>query len=63
MDACCWSSPKPRPARPGFAAVTLYTHEMMTENQELYARIGYRETHRGIGGDNFSRVYMCKALT
>lgn len=47
--------------REGFASIYLYTHEKMTENQALYARIGYvefdRRTEHGL-----ARVYMRKAL-
>jgi N-acetylglutamate synthase-like GNAT family acetyltransferase len=32
--------------RAGFDSIYLYTHELMTENQELYARIGYAEYER-----------------
>jgi ribosomal protein S18 acetylase RimI-like enzyme len=45
----------------GYPSVRLYTHEMMTENLALYARIGYRETHRG-EANGLRRVYMSKAL-
>ncbi len=42
-------------------AITLYTHELMTENRALYARLGFvevafREEH------GFRRVYMRKTL-
>jgi len=47
--------------RAGFDSVHLYTHEQMTENQRLYARIGYaeyaRRTEKG-----YPRVYMRKPL-
>jgi ribosomal protein S18 acetylase RimI-like enzyme len=47
--------------RQGHEAILLYTHAQMTENQELYARIGYveydRRTEKG-----FARVYMRKHL-
>jgi ribosomal protein S18 acetylase RimI-like enzyme len=48
-------------ARAGFGTVHLYTHEMMTENLALYARIGYVEYDRRSQGD-FSLVYMCKPV-
>ena len=32
--------------RAGFDSIYLYTHELMTENQALYARIGYEEYDR-----------------
>jgi ribosomal protein S18 acetylase RimI-like enzyme len=47
--------------RAGFDAVSLYTHEKMTENQALYSRIGYVEYDRRSQGD-FSLVYMRKDL-
>ena len=47
--------------RLGYGHLDLYTHERMTENVALYARIGYvevdRRTERG-----FPRVYMRKRL-
>jgi GNAT superfamily N-acetyltransferase len=47
--------------RQGFKSVYLYTHEKMTENQTLYAKIGYvefdRRTEKGL-----ARVYMRKLL-
>jgi len=47
--------------RQGYAAIYLYTHEKMTENQALYAKIGYveydRRTEQGL-----ARVYMRKEL-
>jgi GNAT superfamily N-acetyltransferase len=45
----------------GYAAIKLYTHEMMTENIALYGRIGYRETHR-VEERGLRRVYMRKVL-
>ncbi len=32
--------------RAGFDSIYLYTHELMTENQALYRRIGYEEYDR-----------------
>ncbi|MCG8542708.1 MAG: GNAT family N-acetyltransferase, partial [Alphaproteobacteria bacterium] len=32
--------------RLGFGTLYLYTNEAMTENIDLYTRLGYRETHR-----------------
>lgn len=46
----------------GYSQIRLYTHEMMTENIALYARIGFTETHR-ITEKGLRRVYMAKALT
>ena len=45
----------------GCTSIRLYTHELMTENQALYARIGFVETHRAeeIG---LRRVFMSKTL-
>jgi len=45
----------------GYASIYLYTQEIMTENQALYARIGYVEYARRheVGLD---RVYMRKQL-
>jgi ribosomal protein S18 acetylase RimI-like enzyme len=47
--------------REGFESIYLYTHETMTENQALYAKIGYvefdRRTEKGL-----ARVYMKKLL-
>lgn len=45
--------------RAGFDSIYLYTHEKMTENLALYARIGYVEYDRRSQGD-FSLVYMRK---
>lgn len=45
----------------GHDTVHLYTHEKMTENQALYARIGYVEYERR-ASDGFSRVFMRKRL-
>jgi len=47
--------------RAGFDAIHLYTHEQMTENLALYARIGYMEYDRRSQG-GFSLVYMRKQL-
>ncbi len=47
--------------RAGFDSIYLYTHEKMTENLALYARIGYVEYDRRSQG-NFSLVYMRKQL-
>jgi ribosomal protein S18 acetylase RimI-like enzyme len=45
----------------GFDAIYLYTHEKMTENQAIYARLGYKEYERR-AEDGFSRVFMRKQL-
>jgi len=47
--------------RAGFDSIHLYTHEGMTENVELYGRIGYLEYDRRSFGD-FSLVFMRKPL-
>ena len=49
-------------ARRGHARLDLYTHEMMTENVDLYLRRGYVETDRRTER-GFPRVYMAKDLT
>lgn len=48
-------------ARQGYATISLYTHEKMTENRALYSRIGYVEYDRRVE-DGYSRVYMRKRL-
>lgn len=45
----------------GFRAIRLYTHELMTENQTLYRRTGYIETHRA-AEQGLKRVFMTKRL-
>jgi ribosomal protein S18 acetylase RimI-like enzyme len=45
----------------GLARLDLYTNEVMTENQAIYARLGYRETARRIE-DGYHRIYMEKRL-
>jgi ribosomal protein S18 acetylase RimI-like enzyme len=47
--------------RAGFDSISLFTHEKMTENQELYARIGYVEYDRRPIED-FHIVFMRKQL-
>jgi len=47
--------------RRGFAELRLYTHETMTENQALYARLGFVETHRATE-HGFARVFMRKQI-
>jgi ribosomal protein S18 acetylase RimI-like enzyme len=47
--------------RAGFDSIYLYTHEKMTENLALYARIGYVEYDRRSHGA-FSLVYLRKHL-
>src|SRR5690606_10160097 len=45
----------------GATYVELYTHELMTENRQLYTRLGYRE-FGFIVEDGFRRVLMEKRL-
>ena len=47
--------------RAGFDAIHLYTHEKMTENLALYARLGYVEDERR-PENGFARVFMSKRL-
>lgn len=47
--------------RQGYREIRLYTHETMTENQRLYAVIGYKETGRGTEA-GYERVFMRKQL-
>jgi ribosomal protein S18 acetylase RimI-like enzyme len=47
--------------RMGFDSIHLYTHEKMTENLAMYARIGYVEYDRRSHGE-FFLVYMTKLL-
>ena len=45
----------------GLEAVELYTNEAMTENIELYPRLGYAETTRRVE-NGYRRVYFRKTL-
>ena len=47
--------------RRGYREIRLYTHQTMTENQRLYAAIGYQETGRGTEA-GYNRVFMRKQL-
>ena len=47
--------------RRGYREIRLYTHQTMTENQRLYAAIGYEETGRGTEA-GYGRVFMRKRL-
>ena len=47
--------------RLGYSSIILYTHELMTENQAIYKKLGYAETHR-IEEKGFKRVYMRKNI-
>jgi GNAT superfamily N-acetyltransferase len=47
--------------RQGYSSIYLATHELMTENRELYSRIGYAEyDHRTVNG--YPRVFFRKPL-
>lgn len=48
-------------ARLGLTRLTLYTNVAMTENQAIYARLGYRETKRDTE-NGYHRVFMEKPL-
>jgi ribosomal protein S18 acetylase RimI-like enzyme len=48
--------------RRGWREIRLYTHALMTENQALYRRLGFVETHRA-SEHGFDRVYMAKLLS
>lgn len=45
----------------GFDRITLYTNEQMTENIEIYKKLGFLETERRIE-QGYRRVYMQKAM-
>lgn len=47
--------------RLGYRELRLYTHQLMTENLALYARIGFAETGRG-RQDGYERVFMYKPI-
>jgi len=47
--------------RRGYNEIRLYTHVTMVENQALYRRLGFEETHRGAQA-GFLRVFMRKRL-
>jgi ribosomal protein S18 acetylase RimI-like enzyme len=49
-------------ARRGLSRMALVTHEAMTENQAIYARLGYVEIERR-SEDGYRRIYMEKSLT
>ena len=49
-------------ARRGLSRMALVTHEAMTENQAIYARLGYVEIERR-SEDGYRRIYMEKPLT
>ncbi len=45
----------------GLPRLTLYTHEVMTENLAIYHHLGYREVERR-AEDGYRRVFMEKVL-
>ena len=47
--------------RGGFGSIELYTNAKMTENLELYPRLGYEQFDRRVE-DGFDRVYFSKTL-
>jgi ribosomal protein S18 acetylase RimI-like enzyme len=49
-------------ARRGLTRMALVTHEAMTENQAIYAHLGYAEIGRR-AEDGYRRIYMEKSLT
>ena len=49
-------------ARLGITRMALVTHEVMTENQAIYAHLGYTEVDRR-AEDGYRRIYMEKCLT
>jgi GNAT superfamily N-acetyltransferase len=49
-------------ARRRLSRMALVTHEAMTENQAIYARLGYVEIERRVE-DGYRRIYMEKPLT
>jgi GNAT superfamily N-acetyltransferase len=48
-------------ARHGLSRMALVTHEVMTENQAIYARLGYVEIERRTE-DGYRRIYLEKPL-
>jgi GNAT superfamily N-acetyltransferase len=49
-------------ARRALGRMALVTHEAMTENQAIYARLGYVEVERR-AEDGYRRIYLEKRLT
>ena len=48
-------------AEHGMPEIRLYTNEKMHENLDIYARLGFEETGRGLDG-GYRRVFMRKRL-
>ncbi|MGV0850389.1 GNAT family N-acetyltransferase [Mycolicibacterium phlei] len=46
----------------GLGEVRLYTNEAMTENQEFYPRLGYREVDRRFD-EGYQRIFYVKTVT
>ena len=46
----------------GYRSIYVYINEMMTENQSLYAKVGYVEYGRRING-GYARIFMRKQLS
>jgi ribosomal protein S18 acetylase RimI-like enzyme len=46
----------------GLTRLSLYTNEVMTENQAIYTHLGFREVDRHTE-DGYRRIYMEKLLT
>jgi ribosomal protein S18 acetylase RimI-like enzyme len=46
----------------GLPAIELFTHSLMTENQQIYERRGYRRTAQ-VDEEGFNRFYYRKDLT
>jgi ribosomal protein S18 acetylase RimI-like enzyme len=49
-------------ARRQLTRTSLYTHEVMTESQAVYARLGYREVRRATE-HGYRRIFMVKDLS
>lgn len=47
--------------RAGYSSIQLYTHIKMTENQQLYPRLGYVEYQRA-EQDGYARIFYRKSL-
>jgi ribosomal protein S18 acetylase RimI-like enzyme len=45
----------------GLTRLSLYTNEVMTENQAIYARLGYTEVERRTD-EGYRRIHMEKQL-
>ncbi len=45
----------------GYKRIELYTHELMTENQQMYPKLGYSECRR-VTEHGYQRIYFEKLL-